>query len=517
MSAPARELTTEPIRATKVVSSVAYNYLNTFYVTITGFLFTAFIVHHVSHSRYGVWVLTGSVITYSALFDFGIGLTVMKMVAERTHLKSRSEVVELISNALVMYSILGLIVTGAAFCAEPFLGVLFHVHGETLHIFRISLAISAACLGITFPSAIYTAINQAFQDYRYVSVLGIVVQSFGVGLSVVALLLGYGIIGVVVTGTVMNIVNFAAKIVHVRRKFGITPRFALRRWPVARQIFSMSVWVFLLNVAAQMIFETDNIVVGAVLGTAAVASYQVALGPASGLQTLGDQFHSVSLTAAASFKAHSAEEDMRRLLIEATRMIGVIVMPGVVIFSLWGRQLLDLWVGHSFSSSYPTLVVLSFALLVAALQGTAAQVILALDRYKVTAAVALGEAVTNLVLSVVFAHIFGIIGVAIGTAIPIALTTFFVYIPFACRLVGISLGHVARRLALPAVVNLAVFGVLRLFADGPRLFPHLIVLLVAGGLVFIATVGASLLLDSEQRPTYFAMLRRLRGITGAGR
>jgi O-antigen/teichoic acid export membrane protein len=507
------------MKARKVVSAVLYNYASTIFVTVTGFIFTAFIVHHVTHARFGVWVLTGSLIGYSALFDLGIGLTVMKMVAERAYRGDRDEIDELISNALFMYMLIGLAVMCIAFGLEPFLADIFRVHGETLFLFRVSLAIAGVGVGITFPSGILTATCQAVQDFRYVNMLIIAMQVVSVSCEVVALLLGFGIIGVVVVGTVVNIAGFAAKLIHARRAFGIRPQLRLRRWPVARQIFAMSLWVFVLNVAAQAIFETDNVVVGAVLGAAAVASYQVALGPASGLQTLGSQFNSVSLTAASSLRSLEARAELGRLLTEATRMIGIVVMPVVVIFVLWGRQLLSLWVGHDFVTSYPTLVVLSIGMMMAALQGTASQVILALNRYRVTALVALGEAICNLTLSVLLARSMGIVGVAIGTTVPISCTTLGVYVPFACRLVGVSPWRLARRLALPAGINVVVFGVLRFIAASPRLFPDLIALLAVAGVVFACSVAASILLDGGERRTYLAMLRRQnneRDLTGQG-
>lgn len=496
------------MNARKVVSSVLYNYMSTVFVTVTGFIFTAFIVHHVTHARFGVWVLTGSLVGYSALFDLGIGLTVMKMVAERAYRGDPDDVDEIISNALLMYALIGLVVMCIALSVEPFLSDIFHVHGGTLFIFRVSLAIAGVGIGITFPSGILTATCQAVQDFRYINLLIIVMQVVSVGCEVIALLLGFGIIGVAVVGTVVNIAGFGAKMIHTRRAFGIRPRLRLRRWPVARQIFSMSLWVFVLNVAAQAIFETDNVVVGAVLGAAAVASYQVALGPASGLQTLGSQFNSVSLTAASSLRSLEARSELSRLLTEATRMIGIVVMPAVVVFALWGRQLLTLWVGHDFAGSYPTLVVLSIGMMMAALQGTASQVILALNRYRVTAMVAVAEAICNLTLSVLLARRVGIVGVAIGTTVPITITTLGVYVPFACRLVGTSPWRLARRLALPAGINLAVFGVLRVVAASPRLFPDLIALIAAAGLVFACCVASSILLDGGERRTYLAMLRR---------
>ena len=194
-------------------------------------------------------------------------------------------------------------------------------------------------------------------------------------------------------------------------------------------MFSMSVWIFLMNLSSHLIFSTDNIVVGAVLGTAAVAAFQVALGPSSALQTAGNQFDVVSLTAAASLRAQQAMDDLRRLLLEATRVVASVAMPGVVVFAVWGRQLLALWVGRSFVTSDSTLIVLSLGYLFATLTGAAANVMLALNRYKLISLVSVGEAAANLALSIVLARQIGIVGVALGTTIPLTVMAFGFFCP----------------------------------------------------------------------------------------
>jgi O-antigen/teichoic acid export membrane protein len=289
----------------------------------------------------------------------------------------------------------------------------------------------------------------------------------------------------------------------------VTVRKGKASWPVTRQMFSTSVWVFLMNLATHLIFSTDNFVVGAVLGTAAVASYQVALGPASSLQVAGNQFDVVSLTAAASLRAQEAMDDLRRLLLEATRVVAAVTMPGVVIFAVWGRELLHLWVGRSFVGSYWTLVWLSLGYLFATFTGAASQVVLAVNRFKVIALVSLGEATTNLVLSVVLAKRLGIVGVALGTTIPLTVMAFGVYLPYACRVIELPYSRLLRRLALPVAVNAIAFGILKLTAGGQHLFSNLIVLVAASLVVFAVCFSASFLLDPHERSTYVDMLRQL--------
>jgi len=496
------------MKASKVVSSVIYNYLSTGFITVTGFAYTAFIVHRMSHDRFGILVLTSSLISYTNLLDLGIGVTVQKMVAERAQSGPRSEITTIVRNAVTMFVLIGVIVFAVLIGMEPFIGQMFKVAGHDLRLFRVALAIAAFGIGIAFSSSIYSAVLQAHGDYRYLSILGITSQAVGVGVGMWLLLAGFGVVELVALGASLNLIVFVLKVRHSTKQFGVRVRQGKSSWAMTRQMFSMSVWIFLLNLATRVIFSTDNFVVGAFRGTGAVASYQVALGPASALQTAGNQFDMVSLTAAASLRAQNAMHDLRRLLLEATRVVAAVAMPGVVIFAVWGRQLLHLWVGP-FESSYWTLVVLSIGYLFATLTGSASQVILALNRYKVIALVSLGEAAANLILSIVLVRRIGIVGVALGTTIPLCAMTLGVYIPFACRLIDLPYSRLLRRLLLPTVVNLVAFGILRLFANGPHLFSNLIELIGASLGVFGMCFSASFVLDPNERSTYLVMLRRL--------
>ncbi|MGA2805129.1 MAG: oligosaccharide flippase family protein [Acidimicrobiales bacterium] len=496
------------MKASKIVTSVIYNYLSTGFITVTGFAYTAFIVHRMSHGRFGIFVLTSSIIGYSNVLDLGIGVTVQKMVAERAHGGPSDEITTIVRNAVMIFVMIGMVVLAVLLAMEPFLGELFKVSGENLHLFRVTLAIAAVGIGVSFPSAIYTAVHQAHGDYRYMSILGICSQALQVGIGMGLLLSGFGIIALVTLGTTVNVIGFLLKIGHSRRRFGVQVRQGRSSWAVTRQMFSMSVWIFLMNLSSHLIFSTDNIVVGAVLGTSAVASFQVALGPSSALQTAGNQFDVVSLTAAASLRAQQAMDDLRRLLLEATRVVAAVAMPGVVLFAVWGRQLLALWVGPSFVTSYSTLIVLSLGYLFATLTGAAGQVMLALNRYRLISLLSVGEACVNLILSIVLARHIGIIGVALGTTIPLTVISFGFFIPFACRLIDLPYSRLLRRLLLPLTINAVAYGILRLVAGKPHLFSNLIVLVAACVGVFVVCFSASFLLDSNERSTYLGMLRQ---------
>jgi O-antigen/teichoic acid export membrane protein len=497
------------MNARKVLSSVFFNYVGAISASLIGFVATPIILHHLGKPVFGAWALIAAVIGYSSLLDLGVGLTVMRMVAERAHLSDRSELRSIVGTALVIYSIAGLVVALIAIGLTPALGSIFHVPGRIRHDFTISFVIIAVVLGLTFPSGLYTGINQGFARFRQQNMI-LVGQTLGGTLTtIVIVLLGGGLIPLAIGWAICVLLGFTAKVVYAARAYGITPsprRFERHR---ARSLMGVSVWMFIINLANKVIWNTDVIVVGSVLGPTPVAHYTVALGPATAVRTVTDQFNSVTYSAAASLRAQNEHRGLHRLLLEATRVVTVFIVPFVVLFLLWGRQFLGLWVGPSLESSAPTLVVLVIGMLSTSVQATSTQILMAFEMQRRMAWVAILEACANLICSIVLAHSIGIEGVALGTTIPTTITAFGYYLPTATRLLGIPLTDVLRRLVPPLVLSADAYVVFSRVIP-PIRFTSLLEFMcfVAGFIGVLVIIGIAL--DGEERSTYAGVIRSWR-------
>jgi O-antigen/teichoic acid export membrane protein len=497
------------MNARQIFAGIAFNYLGVATTSLVGFVATPIILHHLGHSVFGEWALLAALLGYTSLLDFGIGLTVMRLVAARAHLPDRTDVNRIASTGLVLYSVLGGVVCAAGLVACLFVGPLFHVHGARQTAFTGALAIMAVILGLTFPAGLYTGINQGFGHYRQQNTI-VMAQSFaGAIAGIVAVVSGGGLIGLTLAWGACVFLGFIAKALYARRAYSVAPSLRLCNRDAARALVGTSVWMFLINLAGKVSWDSDAIVVGDVLGTAAVAHYAVALGPATAVRRITDQFSSVSLTAASGFQARDQVDRLRRLLLEATRGTWLVIMPFVVLFALWGHQFLTLWVGRSLSASAPTLVILAAGMLAGSMQASAGQVLIALGRQRQIAAIAAVEAVANLALSIALAHKMGIEGVAIGTAVPTTITSVFLYIPYAARLLAVPLHRVVARLLLPGAISGSAYLVFRFGAS--TIHFHSLPVFMFFSACFVGALAISgILLDREERHTYLGVIDRLR-------
>jgi O-antigen/teichoic acid export membrane protein len=149
-------------------------------------------------------------------------------------------------------------------------------------------------------------------------------------------------------------------------------------------------------------------------------------------------------------------------------------------------------------------VVLVLGMFASSVQATSTMVLLALERQRTMAYVAIVEAVCNIGVSIFLATRMGILGVALGTAIPTSITAFGFYVPYAARLLELPLTRIAKRLVLPVSVAGAAYAAGRLVAPHVA-FGSLVAFCAVAGVFVLACIAASMLLDREERATYIGV------------
>jgi O-antigen/teichoic acid export membrane protein len=495
------------LRARSVVTKVLYNYTSLLLGTAVGFGLTPVLIRHLGHYGFGLYVLIGSMVGFASLLDFGIGATVMRLVAARSESTDRDELRQVVSSGIALYTLLGFGVLCVAALLYPELGSVFGVRGHALSAFHEAFLITALMVSVTFPSAVYTGINQGLHDYRGPNVVNIGQMAVAAIGMLVTVELGGGLVAICAVNSVASVGAFFAIATYTSRAHGTGFRWRFLRGAQVGRIARTSPWLFVDNVVVTIIFSIDAIVVGIVLNASAVAAFGVTVGATTAMQGLSVSMKTVLLTTGTTLRSRRDDAGSQRLLLEGVRMSAVVLGPFAVLAALWGHQLMRLWVGRQFEASAPTLAVMAIGMTVASMQGAAAMVLVAHGKQKRLFAVSVPEAVVNLALSVFLARQLGIVGVALGTVLPITLTTFGVVLPYACRVTGTSVALLYRRAALPVVTEGLLYVVLRYFFGGVY-FPNLEVLAAASVLVLALCYLLNLGIEPGERRTYIDLVRR---------
>jgi O-antigen/teichoic acid export membrane protein len=178
---------------------------------------------------------------------------------------------------------------------------------------------------------------------------------------------------------------------------------------------------------------------------------------------------------------------LRELFIGGNRACAMVIFPICVILIILGKSIIEAWVGPRYVSSYIILLLLIIPRTVYRAQGASTRILFGVSRHKALAYALVAEGVANLVLSIILIHRFGIVGDAVGTAVPLICTS-LVFLPYyLCRVLKISVWQfVSQAYSFPLVLCAPLVAVLLLMRHlfYAHNYSQLVIQLLAGGVVY---------------------------------
>jgi O-antigen/teichoic acid export membrane protein len=283
----------------------------------------------------------------------------------------------------------------------------------------------------------------------------------------------------------------AAFVVLKRRHPALRLSLAAFDRGLVRAVLGFSVWSLLLNVGALLAFRIDVLVIGAFLPAEAATQYDVGnkfFEPLTGLMIA---VSAVVMPNATLLAAGGRTAELRDVLLRWSKIcLSIALCVGIYLLVL-GPRFLGAWIDPRFEfTSGPVLQLLMLSFLAwLPVRGVAIAILFGAGHPRAAALALLAMGVVNLGLSVALVRELGILGVALGTAVPNVLFALHV-LWLACRQAGVTssewFGYVTVRAFTGALVPLAFLVALR---EGlqPATLPALVACGVAFVLVFAAT------------------------------
>lgn len=482
-----------------------------------GIFLMPFTMRHLGQENYGLWMLAASLTAYFQLLDLGYGNGLVRQITQADARAREDEVNAAVSTFFVVYGAIGLATLAAtAALAGVVIPRFPNLSAEQVRTGQWVLAILGARVAIGFPMSVFGAITTARQRFALTGSISIVAALAQGAATYLILKAGYGLVPLVAGTTAIGVVSYVAYVIAARRTFPamrLSARLFSRRQ--VREVTAFSLYLFLISVAVQVGTNIDKLIIGAFVGTSAIAVYSVAVRLAEYQRQLCGQFSGLLFPLVVRFHERQETDALRATLLDGTRL-GLALVAGLTLALIaLGRDLVEIWMGPGFAESVVPLYVLALVGVVAVAQGPTGTILLGTGRHRLVAWTSIVEIVLNVAISVLLVRRLGLLGVAVGTAVPYATLNLLVLVPVACRSVGVPVSGLIRVAAVPTIVALvpAVLAAYALRATGP--VDGVLALLTHGTLLGIVYVLAFWILglNAADRARYLSSARRMRGGT----
>lgn len=424
----------------RLLSNTLINNLGTVAQVVIALVLTPFLVTTLGDVKYGIWTIAAGLSGYMSLLDFGIASAVTRFVSKHHENSDIKKINSTISSALALFVVIStLLVTISPIIAK---GVVHFVEidPELLPIIATLIIVISFDMAIFILGGVLRGALAGFQRYDIATYIYMTSALFKAIAFVTVLKLDYGLVGMGFSSLATNLLSAFLFFVLLKKLYpfiSIGPSHISKT--TTKSIYTYGKYTFVGMISNQIIYYSDTFIVAYFLGAAAVTYYTI---PWSLSEYSKQLFLAVSRAFVPVFSSHEAgdrPEEIKTLYLDGTRYMLIFSNLFCIGFLCLGGDFISIWLGPEYREKCQWLIYIFFSIqLFSAPQLISYSMLQGLSMHKTYSRASMVLAVANLICSLVLVQQYGLIGVAMGAAIPqFIFYVFFVPI-HANKIMGVS-------------------------------------------------------------------------------
>ncbi len=491
---------------------ILLSYANILLHAVLGFIYVPILLHYIGKNEYGLYQLMGSLIAYFSVMDFGLSATVIRFYTKYKALKDHREMENILAVSLRCYGlvmVVVLLIGGVCYC---FLGDAFGNSmtaaevGEAKQIFLLLLLNIIITLGTMAFRSVINA-HEKFLFLKGMETIQLVLQPV---LVVLLLMQQPSAFSVALVQTGLNLVLSLARMYYCFHTLHVTIRFHYWNRELFQEFRHLALSVFAVTVIDQVFWKTNQIILGVISGTDAVAVYSIS-------SLIYMNYMALSIAISGVYLPHVTEMIARKEPVSHLSMLFIkigrwqyyllgLVATGFIIF---GREFIHMWAGDGFEEAYGITLLIILPFTIDLIQNIGNSILQAKNCYDFRAKVLFVSGVFSLGFAIPLGIRFGGTGCAFATGLSMLLGNGLVMNWFYARRIHLAIGEFWRQIGRISLVVLGCFVLgygmnVWVFASGFLLFACKVVLytLVYSFLIY------QLAMTAEERTKLAGVLRR---------
>lgn len=426
----------------KIIGNIFSNWAGLIVSVIIAFVVSPIIVNTLGKELYGIWTIIISITGYFTVLDFGVNTAIVRYVSSSFAQKNYTAARSVYSTSIIIFAIVAIAILLFSAIFGYFLPDIFDIHQVARSYIYIVFVISAIDLASGLIFSVILGSLVGLQEFKLINGTSISVNIVRSVILVWSLHSGASLLTLAILQLVSSIVRTGCQYAFLRKKYKFIyfERNAVCRKTFAN-IYSYSVYSFIIAISLKLLFYTDSVVIGALIGVEHVAFYAIPSSILDYLEKFIWAMIAVLIPVISANQAKGVDAGNAALYIIGTRYSLIVIMPIVITLYFYGDDFICLWMGPEFGER--SLLVLRYLLIgftFSFSQLIAHGILKGISKHKILAYILVFEALANLGMSVALAKPYGIEGVAVGTLIPLLLASVAI-IFYTCRLLRVKILH----------------------------------------------------------------------------
>ncbi len=400
----------------RLVSGGALRTMSLLISIVIAFLMMPFVVQNLGDRWYGLWLIVGSLIGYYGYLDFGLSSASQRFIAKAIN-SDEYDVNTVASTSFSLFSCLSLL-TILVTLAITLLAPKFVDNPSELFTFQVVILILGLKTAIMFPFLVFNGVITAHLRYDLATYIDVAKLLLRTVLIVVYLSMDYSIIALAVITLITEVLGYIALAILAKK---VQPTLSISYKKLNKQLvpqfFNYSKYTFIASMGDILRFKIDDLVIASYVGLAMVTHYAIAIRLIEYIGQLLTAILGMFLPIFTKYDAQGEDEEMRSKFLIVTEMSVFLTLLLIPPLMIAGKVFIELWMGEEYEDAYIPLLILAVAAIFSGCNRVCITALYAKAKHSYYAKINLLEGGVNLLLSLILVQYYGIIGVALGTAI----------------------------------------------------------------------------------------------------
>jgi O-antigen/teichoic acid export membrane protein len=445
----------------KVARNTVSNAAGRLWVMAIGFLVTPYLVWKLGDERFGIWAFVMVLVGYFGVFDLGLGVALVKYVAE-FHTAGQYKLLNVaVNTAFSAMMLLAGLITGIGLIAS----------GRLLHLFKISpqnysearfafvgallVLLGQACL------AVFQSVLNGLQRMDWFNLIAMITAIPNAAGVLFILHHGYGLRGLTINNAMTFVLSGLLTVVFVNRacpEYHFNPFKGDRT--MLRKLLSFGGQMQITNIGALICWQGDKMMIAGFLNMALVTTYELGYRIAMTARTLPTFLLTAFMPAVTEAYTQKDPSVIQRLFDLGSRYLALSTFPLIVLFVYEAPLIMASWMKESRPEAVWAARMLLFGFLVNLLGGIGTSIARGVGRPDLETRLILPYLILNFGLGIPLIMKFGFWGPLIATPFSTIATTIYLFYQLEDRL-HLRLGRFLRQgVPVPALGALFATGVL---------------------------------------------------------
>lgn len=385
---------------------------------VLSLLYTPLLLKYLGDEQYGVWATMLSIISWINYCDIGIGNGLRNILTKELTHREYKNAERAISTAYICLSALMGIILSLLIAATFFINwkSVFNTQYEV----RIPLLISFIFISVNFVLALCNIILLSLQKSEITSVKSVCVQIINIiGVVLLDRFTGSSLIYMsILFGASSFIVHATTSLAIVQKRPYLAPKFSAFDRSYVKAITGLGVKFFVAQIAALILYTTDNLLVSRLFGASSVTPFSIA-------DKVFNTGYMVFAAVTVPFWSKTTQEiekqnfSIIRKYFRQLNILALLFAAACICVSIVFRPVVNVWLRKELGFSNALIAVMCIYYSVYAFCGVSSPFINGMNGVNGVMVLGILQGVLNIPLSLFFARHcgLGVVGIRLGTLI----------------------------------------------------------------------------------------------------